>query len=460
MSQPPINHDATKPKASAHPKTKPTIYVLLGHDNEDDYREYKQRTDCVIIRFDDPRYQKFSDAVAAIKPPAHVVLQTHGTPHGYFRWRTDGPYFSYQTAFGIMPEQGILSITLGSCYGGQSNATKNAKAFILTAAPAGTLVFAMTGPSTELPAIVTDQFAEETKGLHNPIDFFLEVLDNYDPKYFKDWQERNNKRDPIDADEARPDYALPHIIGIGGQPPQQLDLANEYKTLKGKLNDPALMRTIQRVQTRFDTRAGHISFKNGIEKFNMVHSFGPTAERALEKRIADLAHKLASQEGYSLPTAAKGKELTPEQVDEKRLVYAITAAYLDESGELNRRIEQAKQQTENQTHYDAFGGKVDLASLHFARSLIAKQDHTKYVPANSGILASWRQQHPNMITESEHLYLETVQTKLANDPAVITIMDQLTRAFSVSQGNDSIKKGGELDKELHARGVSTKSWVR
>ncbi len=298
-------------------------YVLVGYGDESaGLEEYSERKDVIILR---PKAgESIAEVAAKIHGPANVILQCHGLENGTFRWYEDGntPRAPYTELFQALPRSGILSITLGSCYGGTAQ-----RADILSAAPPGCIVQSITGEKTLGSGNVTTKFAAESRYLTNPTDLFLEALDNFDPAAYKDYMEYWNKRDGT-HDITDPDAAMPHMIGLGGKPPLRIDIKAEMKQLT-HADKAAMARAIARVQDRFDTEC-NVTYvnKKGQKVLSdyMEQSLGDPAEKALDGSIATMAAKL--QKGY-----------VPQNVDERKLAYAITAAYLDESGTLRQRME-------------------------------------------------------------------------------------------------------------------------
>jgi hypothetical protein len=407
-------------------------YVLVGDENngqfdengdgvnEECYAIYKNRSDCIIIR--PQRGQSLEDAIKTIQPPANIILQAHGGPEGTFTWSQEES-LPYSRLMRALPRNGILSLTLGSCYGGTAQATD-----ILKDAPPGMLVQSMIGPRTGDGNTVT-KFAEETVGLKNPIDLFLEALDNFNPveykKYIEYWnREKNRNSDP------NPEQAMPHIIGLGNS--DGIDLQREIGQFNRIPHDAAfhaaMQRAVTRVQQRFDTdyyrmyNEGHYYIEDG--------SLGRGPEISLDQRIATMAQRLAA--GYQ-----------PRRVEEKRLAYAITAAYLDESGELERRRERIPGYVPL-TKYDANGNVIDPNILQ-AALLISHRTHAN-------------------ITAKEQAYIDSVWTRLNHHPELCLssqkieeVVTHLGQALSQTYTNDVI--GESLADELRQLHISTRGWA-
>ena len=200
---------------------KAKTYVLIGYDAVDQI-EYAQRDDVIIIRAKHGRSIK--DAIGRIEPPANIILSAHGSKNGMFSWNRNEKV-PYSELFTALPSHGIASIAITSCYGGSATMEKS-----LQTAPAGTLVLSLIGPNNIGANTFVKQFAAETEGIQKPIDLFLKVLDNFNPREYQAFTEYLNKRDGTN-DDANPNNALPHIIGIGGKVPMRIDLNDELTKL-------------------------------------------------------------------------------------------------------------------------------------------------------------------------------------------------------------------------------------
>jgi hypothetical protein len=323
-------------------------YVLIGYNQAQEDAAYSQRKDVIILR---PKVgESIAEVAAKIHGPANIILQCHGGEDGTFTWHeNESKHHSYTELFQALPRSGILSITLGSCYGGTAQ-----RADILSAAPPGCLVQSITGEKTPSSKSVTPKFAAESKFLTNPTDLFLEALDNFHPARYKEFQEYGNKK--LGAhDITDPDMAMPHMIGLGGKPPLRIDIKAEMKQLT-HADKAAMARAIARVQDRFDTecRVTYVNEKGQKELDGfMEQSLGDPAEKALDGSIATMAAKL--QKGY-----------VPQNVDERKLAYAITAAYLDESSAFRQRME--KQPDYLNPHVDYAKEAAAHPELHKAKA--------------------------------------------------------------------------------------------
>ncbi len=227
--------------------------------------------------------------------------------------------------FQSCPVRGIESVTLGSCYGGSAEADA-----FLQGAPAGMVVQSMVGAQNVNNGDFHWQFAKERKGENTQIGLLLKALDTFDPEEYWKYVQYRNKEDKTHVD-ANPEQALPHMIGIGGKKPARIDLAEEVSKLandKGAHTSEALwQRAIALVQQHFDT--ANIRLDPLRPGSVITGGLGVAAEKELHDNIAALAGKM--RQGY-----------LPESVDEKRIAYALTAAYMDQSGDMARRVALAK----------------------------------------------------------------------------------------------------------------------
>jgi hypothetical protein len=389
-------------------------YVLIGHDNANVDAIYTKQAEndpnLIIIR---PKPGDTAATIAAqITGPANIILQCHGDKEGRitsskdsvsllfigtFTWN-NGDNKSYSDLFGLLPRSGINSISLGSCYGGSAQYEE-----ALKAAPPGCIVQSATGPMTIGLSTTIVKFASESKGLISPTSLFLEMLDNFNPSTHKNFIEYLNKKNGEQHD-SDPELAMPHILGLGGNPPKKIDLAVEMSNLAQHPDSEAMADAIKRVQKHFDTDSYRtVTTETGVKDHSCVTdgSLGPEAENKLDQDIADMAVKL--QQGYA-----------PANVEEKRLAYAITAAYLDESGAMTRMVEA-------QQGYAEFG------------------------------------KQPELITKDEHDYLKALEKNrpIWHDKELDVVIEKLTETFSRTTGNDSVPSNDTLATQLTQKGFIT-----
>lgn len=418
----------------------PKTYVLIGHDNESmGLDEYQKRPDVIILRARPG--ESIQQVAKRIHGPANVILQAHGletgifASHGMFTWN-QGETIPYSTLFSALPKVGIISITIASCYGGTGQTEQ-----MLRSAPPGVLVIPLTGPKTLNTAALSLQFAKEIRKFSKPIDLYLEGLDNFDSQTFKGFQTHMNQQSGTQH-VTDPEAALPHIIGVGGNPPVRINLMDAMGQLKGKEETSAFKRSLRRVQERFDTVNRQIvpDYPGYVRDV----SLGQKAERALDIRIAQLGQKLAI--GY-----------LPKDVDEKRIALAITAAYLDESGELQRLAERQPGYINPFTKFDANDNIIHPRMLlpHPSENIFERvKDWVKHAT----------NKHLHGITTEEQAYINSVAKKLGEDSVLKSQLDgvlkSLVTVFSKTSGNDQLNPNSNLVKTLHQAGISTRSWER
>ncbi len=499
------------------PEPKPLIktYVLIGDDQLGCDELYSKRKDVVILRASD--CLSIADTLAKVQTPANIIVQCHGARNGTFTWLKGEAQPSYADLFKALPRTGILSVTFGSCFGATAK-----EAEMMKYAPPGTLVQSLTGAKTVGWTHHTKKFAVETEGLTEPIDLILKAFDNFSPTTFKSATERENREkgfyekyrakkleidtqvaeeqmrfyqlqergdsivnssDPaakkqfhlnanqfqLTASQMRiqllsvqlaayepydsnPDNALPNSIAIGGNPARTIDLDVETARLaktKTPLDGAAMNRAIARVQARFDTIKAYTPDNHPDWYLSKEYDSGkgPAAEKELDAAVADMAAML--QRGY-----------TPKTTEERRIAYAITTAYLHESGEMQRRVE-------GQAHYispyvtlDAFGREITMQSIHadHAYKIFKQPRIDRYYPSPKPIHID--DQKPSRITMVEQAYLDSVAARLENDPKLNQIITELYEVFLQSVGRDRFDEKGALDKQLTAKGINTKTWTR
>lgn len=408
-------------------------YVLNGDNSSSDMSAFALRSD--VVSMYPKKGQSVADVAAGLKGPAHVIIRAHGDDHGNFRW-SKSERVSYVEFCKYLPRTGIASIVIGSCFGGQALYED-----VLKVAPPGTILITMTGPKTLNPDGVIHDFSFETKNETNPINLFLKIMDNFDPKEFSDSVESEKKQNPIYSLFGKlvtdPEQALPHVIGIGGTPPTTIDLATKCTELKGKEGDVHIAAAVARVQAMFDTkhtrstpapRPGHPD-----EVLTTYQSLGSKAERALDDHIAEVARKLT-----------RGEPL--KDIEERRIAYALTAAYLDESGALKRIVEK---QVES-AHRDATGAIISPgAPLHDGTSIYYATLELKNARFKG-------------ITHDEQFYINSVAKWLDSHPELADkkekILKDLVSDFSKSSGDDTISHG--LAQTLRDAGINTRGWER
>lgn len=313
-------------------------YVLAGHDHNgaftDGLAQLEGRSDVVIIR--PIPGESIADTMRkqGIAAGDNLVVASHGTQGG-IEWN-QGEIARYDTAFGALPE-GINTIAVTSCFGGSAQAS-------LASVPKGTVLQSLVGTETVNVSSAITQFSREAKAGLSPTDMFLEALDNVDPNQVAAVATRENSASNNQPLVADPNKVLPHVIGIGGNPPISINLNDRIAQMgkeadNGTLDRIALDRAVQKVTERFDTTHDTKEMEmTGFSwsEFKVTHEYrsteanrGEHAEAALKDEIIGVSMKL--QMGLPLET-----------IEEKRIGYAIGAAYMETSGELDKLMAQAK----------------------------------------------------------------------------------------------------------------------
>ncbi len=268
----------------------------------------------------------FERSIAGRIPPgAHVVLNAHGSPRGGFQWN-NREFVSYDRLFSALPET-TQAVTLTSCYG-QSGLVED----LLKHAPAGMIVQSLIGESSVgvIPSITQTEW-EVDNGIAStrPVDLFIEGLDNFIPAEYERQVSDINKRLGTSY-RISAEAAMPHIIGIGGNPPQLIDLNHTVTQLARSGNrltrSDSWKSAVDHVQARFDTEYPRMSARDTTVA---VSQGNRAQERSLDASIEQVAQKI-ERGGH------------PANVEEKRIAYALAAAWLDESGQLDRMQEQAR----------------------------------------------------------------------------------------------------------------------
>lgn len=294
------------------------LYVLVGHDQNDAFKgmveALKRRATAkgdVELIYADPN-KTLSQSLSGLKPPANVIIAAHGNIDGTFIWN-NGQSLTYNTAFAALPRQGIASVTISGCFGETAQ-------LLTKDLPAGTILQSLVGSRVPNWDRAISQYGNEFIEHENitQTTLLLEALDNTDPRVSTQLARKLGKGPPFKPYKA--DEVLPHTISIGGARPMELDLDIEVSNLSGrsKSSDQArayFAQAVGMVQNYFDTKAG-----------------GPASnENSLDKRIAAIGKRLG--DGTADPAKFT--------LDEKRIAYAITAAYLHVSGEMQQLVNNA-----------------------------------------------------------------------------------------------------------------------
>ncbi len=311
-------------------------YVLAGHDHNNAFADslgvFRARGDVVVIQ------PQAGEAIAdtlrkhGMAAGDNVVVASHGAKGG-IEWNK-GEIVSYETIFKTLPE-GISTVAVTNCFGGSAQDS-------LAHVPKGAVLQSLVGSETIGVGTAVTQFAREATAGMSPTDMFLEALDNIDPKEVASVAARENAVSTTPAFVTDPNKVLPHLIGIGGGEPINLnDKIAEMGRAgdAGTLDRVALDKATQMVFNRFDTtRDGREMEMTGFDwsEFKVTHAYksaevsgGKAAEDALREQILGVSVKM--QLGVPL-----------EGFEEKRLGYALSAAYMETSGELDKLMAQAK----------------------------------------------------------------------------------------------------------------------
>jgi len=301
-----------------------TTFVLSGEKPVGDLMVYQKRQEIAPERnkiLTASPTLSVTEAVSQIKGPANIILACHGRD-AHFVWRESEAPTLYTNLFKAMPREDINCIAITSCYGSSGISEASLKE-----APPGALVIALVGKDTINISGNNKAFAIEIAPLTKPIDLLLEALDNFDPKQYEATIAAF-KSEKGQTYKAKPEDALPHIIGIGGGQP--LDLARAVGIVNqlgknNKLNESAWSTAIAHVEERFDTKNFYSTAANPL-----VTAYGNRGDQTtLNQQIEAVAAKLKAGSA-------------PSGLEETRIAYALTAAYLESSGSLGQMIDKAK----------------------------------------------------------------------------------------------------------------------
>lgn len=275
-----------------------------------------------IIILSHKEYPSIDSAAAQIKGSAKVILLAHGGQNGTFSWQ-ENQSLPYSELLGLLPEEGIESVTVNSCYGGTINHDRG-----LIFAPTGTIVQSVTGSKTiNWSGTDIGLLKEMNKQKMGLTGLLLEVLDNFDPQSFENATIEFNTSFKAQLN-ANPVDAVPHVIGLGGTPLIRIDWAVELERLAAAGEATAYAdstnwnKSIERVKNAFD----------GQGLWNVAD---PRQKEALDKKITMIATKIRNGESLT------GKN-NVETADNLRIAYALAAANLEESGLLKAIMEYQK----------------------------------------------------------------------------------------------------------------------
>jgi len=247
-------------------------------------------------------YPDIRDAIAQIRTPANIIGAFHGNKNGKFKWGNRWGRISYKDFFAELPRTGIQSITLESCYGGEANASR-----FLIYAPKGTVIQSVVGPDNIGLASTLMNFTNRLDGLSQQAGLLVSALAAFNPWRYEHETTKIDLRKHKHFN-TNPLQALPHIIGVGGG--QRIDLSDELGRLTGILSDPK-------------TKAAWDQAVAKVKK-----EFGAAANGKIDEIIRKIEKNgKVGQDGSNV-----------QKANELRVGYALTAAYLDASGELESRF--------------------------------------------------------------------------------------------------------------------------
>lgn len=441
-------------------------YVLVGADNKgeaflkESAKELSNKWGIVVL--EQSPDEEIEDTIRKIKPPANVILLAHGNEDGSFQWHHDhqlnySDRFSYADIFSALPRQGILSFTLNSCYGGSANAKR-----FLKAAPAGMMVQSFVGAHNMGDGRMTTDFIIEGTSLSNKTDMLLKAFDNFDPREYITYTEMWNRK-LSNTNDSNPENALPHIVGIGGNPPRVINLDNELKTLNyggsstdnllSRRDEDAFNRAVTRVQNSFDTQ--HWITNPDNDQTIVWQNLGASGESILDDSIAAIAAEIRT--GKFTPDALMPEGLSEEQqsiyrAERKRIAYALTVAYLDESGEMQRMVEKQKDY-KNTALYDAYGTPIAKYGDPSKEKQVFPEHDAYPIFSNLG-------DQQLGISRDERAYIDSVAKKLeengVNKLEIVGLLKNLVTDFSRSDGNDALSPN--LIQNLNAKQINTRGW--
>lgn len=303
-------------------QTAPKTYIIAGDDagqeNFDDFtRKMAGRPDVVIIR---PKPgESLAKAVenAHMQTPANVIIACHGGQDGTITWNKGGTPVAYDALFAALPKQGIGFIANLACFGGSA---EQQTAHL----PKGCVLFSMAGKTVSL-----DDYNGAITRLKelNPTNIVIAGLGAFNHTTI----EAQLNSTPGNRGALTANDTVSHTISIGGGAPINLDreLGGLSQTGAQHTLDPAAFdASLQRVKQYFD--ASHLSLLSNKtpEPTILQRLKGEKPVSELEAQINAVAEKI--KHGESLSTDA-----------ERRIGYALTVAYLDQTGELSRRSAQA-----------------------------------------------------------------------------------------------------------------------
>jgi len=362
-------------------------YILVGEDiagkviGTNDL-ENARNNGAIIILFSD--YGTIEQAVATIRTPANVILATHGSPEGEFEWNSkitgrdewgldkDGNWYvasstikdesmlSYSNILAVLPKKGVNSLTIASCFGGSVQEDQ-----FLRIVPPGTVVQSLVGPYNIGDGAICSRFTSKLAGASSQEDLLIAGYLSFDAKQYHDdfiayqndkkvvyWDSKVTNCSP--ADFGNPLHALPHIIGIGGG--SRIDLSTELSKIQTELHNGIIDRAAwDRAKNSISTKLGKSFYQDQLVDEALCKKVG------LYEQIGDIAPILQKiNNGIPLGTDAD----PIKAADEMKIGYALTASYLDQSGELMR----LRQEAIKGNHSQPIPTKIDPATFPMALS--------------------------------------------------------------------------------------------
>ena len=327
-----------------------TTYILAGYDHNGSFASEmklwraRAKKDKDIVIIEAQAGQTMEQVASKIRPPANVLLLAHGGEYGGFDW-DNGTSYLYRDLFEQLPK-GVASVTVSSCYGGSALGMADSL-------PAGTLLQSIVSAKVQSwGGRISKRRTIETiaAGPITPLNLMLEALDSTDPAFYQQTAEATNhwiRTHPDKAEKqnqtmsnARAEDVLPAQIAIGGGAgaPLMLGLDQQMQHLaadakQGSLNAPAWQKSIADVHAYFDPNDGNRTTFRRVLTAWVGDATGTYlgAGKTLQKKIDAIAQKLGAGEDVS--------QFTPE---EQRYAYALTIAYLHESGTIQKWVQQQR----------------------------------------------------------------------------------------------------------------------
>lgn len=293
-----------------------------------DAKYFKNKKNYIIIQpLSDTETIQEAIKRAHITTPANIILDCHGIEAGFFTWSKKGEYGFYPHFMRDIPQQNIPTIIIENCFGGSAYD-------YLYSVPRGTVLQTLSSKTHSVLGKQAMGFANEIQNITQPIEFYLEALDNFDPEFYQRIQIKNGAAN--DSKMSNPLLALPTLIGIGGEPPITIKLDATLQLLCQHPKDSnfsvtAWARALDRVRQRFDCQSFDSAHQPSLQEKELV----------LDEHIIQIWSDILNGKSFIGNPNLSGKELI-KQADDKRIALALAAAYLDESGEFNAMVKKAK----------------------------------------------------------------------------------------------------------------------